>query len=121
MNGISEWFRVAAAKTAEACGSAWTFIISLLLVVVWGISGPIFNYSDTWQLIINTSTTVITFLVVFLVQNTQNRDSKAIHVKLDELLSATKEASNRFIAAEKESDEDLKTLEREVDEVSEKV
>ena len=77
-----------AGKVAEAAGSSWAFMLAMLVVIVWLVSGPLFNFSDTWQLVINTGTTIVTFLMVFLIQNTQNRDTRALHLKLDELLRA---------------------------------
>ena len=103
-------FHKFATGASIATGSPWTFLLALLLVVVWGISGPLFGFSETWQLVINTGTTIITFLMVFLIQNTQNRDSAAIHLKLDELLRSTKEATNFLIDSENFSDEDLENL-----------
>lgn len=94
-------------------GTAWAFCIAVLIIVVWIVTGPKFHYSDTWQLIINTGTTIVTFLMVFLIQNTQNRDAKAIHLKLDELIRALKGARNRLVDLEKLSDEDLAKLEGE--------
>lgn len=93
-----------------AAGKAWTFIIALSIIIVWGVTGPIFHYSDTWQLLINTSTTIITFLMVFLIQNTQNRDAKATQLKLDELIKGVKGASNSFVNSEELSDEELSQL-----------
>jgi len=110
---LSELFRKFAARTSEIVGTAWTFIIAVLIVAVWAITGPLFGYSDTWQLVINTGTTIITFLMVFLIQNTQNRDAKGIHLKLDELIKATKGARNTMIDLDKLSDEQLKQLEKE--------
>lgn len=114
---MKEIFRKIAAKTAYAMGTASAFLIATLLVVVWAFTGPIFNYSDTWQLYINTSTTVATFLMVFLIQNTQNRDSKALHLKLDELIRSTKSARNAFVDLENFTDEDLELLDREFKEL----
>lgn len=94
-------------------GSPYAFILSLVLVIVWGFSGRFFNYSDSWQLLINTSTTIATFLMVFLIQNTQNRDAKAIHLKLDELIKAVKGARTGLVNLEELSDEDLNNLETE--------
>ncbi|MFJ2288227.1 low affinity iron permease family protein [Pseudomonas iridis] len=95
-------------KLALWAGSPKTFMGALILIGLWGMSGPIFNYNDTWQLIINTSTTIITFLMVFLIQNTQNRDTDILHLKIDELLRVTKEAQNAMLGLEAL---DLKQLE----------
>lgn len=94
-------------------GSAYAFLLAFLVVVVWGITGPMFGYSDTWQLVINTGTTIITFLMVFLIQNTQNRDSKSIHLKLDELIHTTKGARNSFLDLDSLSDKELAMLDDE--------
>ena len=94
-------------------GSAWAFGGAMLVIIVWLLTGPIFQFSDTWQLIINTATTVITFLMVFLIQNTQNRDAKAMHLKLDEIIRALKSARNQLVDLEDLSDEDLKKLEEQ--------
>lgn len=91
-------------------GSAWAFVIAFGCVVVWAITGPLFHFSDTWQLVINTATTVITFLMIFLVQNTQNRDTRSIHLKLDELIRSNEKARNSLLDLEDLSDEDLKRL-----------
>ena len=94
---MGAWFSKVATKAAAATGSAWGFSLAALAIVVWAITGPIFGFSDTWQLVINTGTTIVTFLMVFLIQNTQNRDTKALHLKLDELLRATQGArQDRF-------------------------
>ena len=106
-------FRVFARCSSQVLGSAWAFIIALLIIVVWAITGPAFDYSDTWQLIINTGTTIVTFLMVFLIQNTQNRDAKAVHLKLDELIRAVKGARNNLVDLEKLSDDELKKLEEQ--------
>lgn len=90
-------------------GSAWAFCLAFVLIITWALSGSLFNYSDTWQLVINTGTTIITFLMVFLIQNTQNRDGKAMHIKLDELLRATK-ARRSYIDIEDLSDDELAEL-----------
>src|SRR4051812_15614950 len=97
---FNESFRKFAHATAEKMGSSWAFLFSVLIIVAWLCSGPFFHYSDTWQLIINTSTTIVTFLMVFLIQNTQNRDATAIHLKLDELIRAVKGARNDLICLE---------------------
>ncbi|MGI4020496.1 MAG: low affinity iron permease family protein [Janthinobacterium lividum] len=94
----------------KATGSATAFIIALLVIIVWGISGPIFKYSEVWQLVINTGTTIITFLMVFLIQKSQNKDSKAIHLKLNELIAADKYASNRMVSIEDLSERELDKL-----------
>jgi low affinity Fe/Cu permease len=94
-------------------GSAWAFVGAVLVVLVWVLTGPTFHFSDTWQLVINTATTVITFLMVFLIQNTQNRDTKAIHLKLDEMIRALKGARNQLLDLENLSDEDLRNLEEQ--------
>jgi low affinity Fe/Cu permease len=106
-------FRVFAHRSSEVLGSAWIFTVALLIIVIWAITGPAFNYSDTWQLIINTGTTIVTFLMVFLIQNTQNRDAKAVHLKLDELIRALKGARNNLVDLEKLSDDELKKLEEQ--------
>src|SRR5207248_3233466 len=88
----SDAFRIFARRSSMVLGSAWAFASAILIIVIWGLTGPTFHYSDTWQLIINTGTTIVTFLMVFLIQNTQNRDAKAVHLKLDELIRALKGA-----------------------------
>jgi low affinity Fe/Cu permease len=110
---MSDLFRKFAQAASHAVGSPWAFIIAALIIVVWAASGPVFGYSDTWQLIINTGTTIITFLMVFLIQNTQNRDAKAIHLKLDELLKGTKGARTGLVDLEDLSDEELEELHKE--------
>jgi low affinity Fe/Cu permease len=110
---MNEFFHKLAHKSAEIMGSAKSFIISVLLIVIWGITGPFFHYSDTWQLIINTATTVLTFLMVFLIQNTQNRDAKAIHLKLDELIRAVRSARNQMVDLEDMSESELDALQTE--------
>jgi low affinity Fe/Cu permease len=109
----SDLFRRFAHKTSSGVGSPWAFVLAFLTIVVWGITGPIFHFSDTWQLVINTGTTIVTFLMVFLIQNTQNRDAIAIHLKLDELIRALKGARNQLVDLEELSDEELERLQRE--------
>ncbi len=109
----SDAFRIFAKRSSAVLGSAWAFGIAILIIVIWGLTGPAFHYSNTWQLIINTGTTIVTFLMVFLIQNTQNRDAKAVHLKLDEMIRALKGARNELIDLEKLSDEDLINLEKQ--------
>jgi low affinity Fe/Cu permease len=109
----SDAFRVFARHSAIALGSAWAFAGAVLVIFVWIVTGPTFHFSDTWQLVINTATTIVTFLMVFLIQNTQNRDAKAVHLKLDELIRALKDARNELVNLEDLSDEDLKRLEKQ--------
>ncbi len=110
---VQDAFRVFARQSSIVLGSAWAFAIALLIIVVWGATGPTFHYSDTWQLIINTGTTIVTFLMVFLIQNTQSRDAKAVHLKLDEVIRGIKGARNELVDLENLSDEDLKKLEEQ--------
>jgi low affinity Fe/Cu permease len=110
---MNELFRRFAARVSNICGSATAFIIAIALVVLWAAAGPAFHYSDTWQLTINTGTTIITFLMVFLIQNTQNRDAKATHLKLDELLRGVKGARTELVDLEDLSDKDLDELQKE--------
>jgi low affinity Fe/Cu permease len=112
--GLSEMFSKAACVIAHWMGKPISFLLALLAVIVWAATGPLFGYSDTWQLVINTSTTIVTFLMVFLIQNTQNRDTMAIQLKLSELIIAVSEAENRFATAEDLSDEDLEKLHQEL-------
>jgi low affinity Fe/Cu permease len=110
---VRDAFAVFARGSSRVLGTPWAFIIAIAIIVIWGVSGHIFHYSDTWQLIINTGTTIVTFLMVFLIQNTQNRDAKAVHLKLDELIRALKGARNRLVDLEKLSDDELKHLEEQ--------
>jgi low affinity Fe/Cu permease len=96
--------------SSQYLGSRWAFAVAIGVIVVWALTGPIFHYSDTWQLIINTGTTIVTFLMVFLIQNTQNRDARAIHLKLNELIHAVDKARNRVIDAENLSDVEIDQL-----------
>jgi low affinity Fe/Cu permease len=107
---MGKFFTAFASKAAKMVGSYWAFLLALAIVVIWGVTGPMFHYSDTWQLVINTGTTIITFLMVFLIQNTQNRDAKAMHLKLDELISAVKAAHNEMISIEDLTDEQLEEI-----------
>jgi low affinity Fe/Cu permease len=117
---VSDAFRVFAKRSSMVLGSAWAFAGAILIIVVWALTGPVFHYSDTWLLIINTVTTIVTFLMVFLIQNTQNRDAKAAHLKLDEVIRALKDARNELVDLEKLSDEDLTSLERQFERVRKK-
>jgi low affinity Fe/Cu permease len=110
---VSDAFRLFAQRSAIMLGSAWAFTAAVLSILVWILTGPTFHFSDTWQLIINTATTIVTFLMVFLIQNTQNRDAKAMHLKLDELIRAVKGARNQLVDLEELSDNDLKKLEEQ--------
>ena len=110
---VRDAFRIFARRSSEVLGTAWAFIGALVIIAVWALTGPMFHFSDTWQLIINTGTTIVTFLMVFLIQNTQNRDAKAVHLKLDELIRALQGARNHLVDLEKLSDEDLKRLEEQ--------
>jgi len=111
MLGHRESFFARLARWAtDRSGSTWAFFLAVLIVLVWLATGPIFHYSDTWQLVINTGTTIVTFLMVFLIQRAQNKDSQAIHLKLNELVAAVEGASNRLINAESLTEDELKTL-----------
>jgi low affinity Fe/Cu permease len=109
-HGWQHWFSWFARETAHFAGSPATFLGAVLLIIAWAATGPLFGYSDSWQLVINTGTTIITFLMVFLIQNTQNRDSLAVQIKLAELIVAMKGAENRLANAEELSDEELEKL-----------
>jgi low affinity Fe/Cu permease len=115
--GINFWFSRFASSTAQMVGQPYMFLFAVVVLVVWAASGPFFHFSDTWQLIINTGTTIITFLVVFLIQNTQNRDAKALHLKLDELIRSHHPASDDLIDIQKLSDEELDELEQRYEKI----
>ncbi|MGH8764126.1 MAG: low affinity iron permease family protein [Burkholderiales bacterium] len=106
------WYSQFAKSAAHFCGKPRVFVLAVLVIVAWIVTGPIFHYSDTWQLVINTGTTIITFLMVFLIQNTQNRDTEAIRVKLDELIRATKGAHNALLDLEELEEDTLETFRR---------
>src|SRR5438045_2586570 len=107
---LSEGFQVFATKSSYWVGSRWAFAFAVMAILLWAGTGPHFHYSDTWQLVVNTATTIVTFLMVFLIQNTQNRDARAIHLKLDEIIRAIRPADNNMINIEKLSDEELQIL-----------
>jgi low affinity Fe/Cu permease len=109
---LSDRFRVFAARAAERLGSHWAFVVSVLVVLVWLVTGPLFRFSNAWQLVINTATTIVTFLMVFLIQATQNRDAKAIHLKLDELIYSSK-ARNVFADLEDATEAELDAFKEE--------
>ena len=106
----NDWFGRFAAKASGWLGSKWAFAGALVVILIWGVTGPLFHYSDTWQLVINTGTTIVTFLMVFLIQNTQNRDARAINLKLDELIRAIDQARDQMINIESLSDAELAEL-----------
>jgi low affinity Fe/Cu permease len=108
----SDRFGRFAARCSHYLGSRWAFVSAIAVILAWGITGPIFHFSDTWQLVINTGTTIVTFLMVFLIQNTQNRDARAIHLKLNELIHAVDKAKNRMIDVENLSELELDELAR---------
>jgi len=110
--GLNLWFSRFASSTAQVVGHPYMFLLAVVVLVLWAASGPFFHFSDTWQLIINTGTTIVTFLVVFLIQNTQNRDAKALHLKLDELIRSHHPANDDLIDIQKLSDEELDELEK---------
>lgn len=103
-------FHTFAGRASQLVGSKWAFTFATAVIVTWGLLGPYFHYSDTWQLVVNTATTIVTFLIVFLIQNTQNRDARAIHLKLDEIIHALKHARNEMIQIEHLSDADLEAI-----------
>jgi low affinity Fe/Cu permease len=117
---MSARFSRFAAVASSVAGHYLAFLCALTVVIVWAVSGPIFKFSSTWQLIINTGTTIITFLMVFLVQNSQNRDSAAIHIKLDEIINAIKDADDEVISIEEDSDEKLEAMKRKYSEIAAK-
>ena len=117
----AETFRKFSHATADMVGRSQTFILAVTIIAIWGASGPLFHFSDTWQLVINTGTTIVTFLMVFLIQNTQNRDAQAIHLKLDELIRASAHARNGLVALESRSDEELKSLQAEFERIRDRI
>src|ERR1700716_2576806 len=114
---VQDAFRLFARRSSIILGSPWAFAAAIFIILVWALTGPIFHFSDTWQLIINTATTIVTFLMVFLIQNTQNADAKAMHLKLDEIIRALKKARNELVDLENLSDEELKKIEEQFKEL----
>jgi low affinity Fe/Cu permease len=117
---VRDAFRVFARQSSVVLGSAWAFTCAILIIIIWAFTGPTFHFSDTWQLIINTGTTIVTFLMVFLIQNTQNRDAKAFQLKLDEIIRALNGARNELVDLENLSDEALKELEKQFQRIGQK-
>ena len=110
---MDEFFNRIAKATSRAAGHPIAFVLAFAVIIVWAVTGPLFGFSDTWQLVINTTTTIVTFLMVFLIQNTQNRDSHALHLKLDELIRANREARNKLLSLEDMSDAEMRVLQTE--------
>ncbi|RTK94999.1 low affinity iron permease family protein [Candidatus Saccharibacteria bacterium] len=119
--GMNEPFRKFSGRMAAIVGSANAFLLALSVVVVWIITGPIFDFSNTWQLFINTGTTIVTFLMVFIIQNTQNRDTKSIRLQLDELISTAKGASDLYLDLDEMSDDELERLRQQFKQAHERV
>ena len=109
-NKLSQFLEQFSLKATKATGTSMAFILALSVIIVWGVTGPLFHYSDTWQLVINTSTTIVTFLMVFLIQRAQNKDAHAIHIKLNEIVAAVEGASNRLIDVEDLTEAEIETL-----------
>ena len=118
---VREWFGRAAQRVTAASGSVWAFAAAVGVIVAWAATGPIFGFSDTWQLVINTGTTIVTFLMVFLIQHSQNRDTKALHIKLNELIAAMEGASNHLIDVEDLSEDELDRLQARFQKLAEAV
>lgn len=117
---VSAWYSTFAKITARVSGKPLTFVAAVLLILAWVVTGPIFHFSDTWQLVINTATTILTFLMVFLIQNTQNRDTEAIHLKLDELIRATRGAHNALLDLEQLEEAQLDEFRRRYEALAER-
>jgi low affinity Fe/Cu permease len=117
---LTDWFTAFTRSASEAVGSIWASLTALLVIAVWAMTGPLFGFSDTWQLVINTGTTIVTFIMVFIIQHTQNRDSKAVHLKLDEVIRAIRGARNSLVDLEDMPDEELKALAKEFAELHER-
>ncbi len=121
MKRFQRWFKLFAKWTARISGRPTAFVMAVALIVVWGVTGPVFNYSDTWQLVINTGTTIVTFLMVFLIQNTQNRDTGAMQTKLDELIRAIEGAHNALLDLEELDDSDIENIRKDYGHLAEDV
>jgi len=119
MMTIADWFARFSRGTARISGSPVTFFLAVLVIITWAVTGPVFHYSDTWQLVINTATTIVTFLMVFLIQNTQNRDATAMHIKLDELIRAVDGARNRMVSLEDLTEAQLEQLKQQYTQLAE--
>jgi low affinity Fe/Cu permease len=119
-SGFACRFEKFSEKVTRISGSPWAFMTAMLMIIVWAITGPMFNYSETWQLVINTGTTIITFLMVFVIQQSQNKETLSLQLKLNELIAAVKGASNRLISSEDLTGEELATLKRFYEQLSEK-
>ena len=117
--GLAGRFARLSAQVSQWVGSSWMFLLALAGIAIWAATGPLFHYSDTWQLIVNTATTIVTFLMVFLIQNTQNRDARAIHLKLDEIIRSIQHAHNEMIDIEKLSDAELEELAKHYERIRE--
>ena len=115
---VGNSFQAFATKVSCWMGTKWSFVGAVLIIVIWAVLGPYFHFSDTWQLVVNTATTIVTFLMVFLIQNTQNRDARAIHLKLDELIRAKQKARNEMINIEKLSDDELEAMSKTFEAIS---
>jgi low affinity Fe/Cu permease len=111
--GINEAFNIFSLRSSQLVGSPLAFFLSIFIVAAWAVTGPMFRFSDTWQLVINTATTIVTFLMVFLIQNTQNRDARAIHLKLDELIRGVQGARNKLINLEELTDDEMDNLQKQ--------
>ena len=118
---MNDLFHKIAVKVSSIVGKPWAFLVAFLAIIFWALSGPVFGFSDTWQLVINTTTTIITFLMVFLIQNTQNRDAKAMHLKLDELIKALKGARNSLVDLEEMTDDQLDDLQEQYKQIHERL
>lgn len=114
-------FHKLSVKISNKLGNAWAFFIAIFIILLWGLTGPIFNYSDTWQLIINTGTTIVTFLMVFVIQNTQNRDGRAMQLKLDELIKSSHGARSKFVDVEDLNDSELDELQEQFHAIHQKI